>query len=201
MKKYFISIFLISFNFFFSQDKNQALSDYLNTISSDYNHGVIIIKEKINSNNTIDIFKGKTYVDSITRKLKRDNREGIKSPLYDEADWIKMKKKYYKNDNDFWLKNDYWVIENFKVEKMIFVSHTLFFDFIFDYTEKHLPIIKAFAFSEPIYYKNKKYLTFIVNEGNTESINGFTNNYLIVMKKVKGKWVVINKSYPLDIYY
>lgn len=188
--------FLIS-NLSFAQVKKQAINDFLHTIIPDYNQKIFIIKEKTSTNHVIDIFKGKTYKDSLTNDLKRDEREEIKPPLYNEKDWAKMKKEYYHEGEV----NNLWNFDDFNYNHIEFFSGHSFIEFIVNRSERHLPKINIFSFSEPLYYSAKKYLVFKVGQGTTESINGLTDNYLIIMKKENGKWSVINKSYQLDVFY
>lgn len=199
MKKFlhlFCIVFFIS-NLSFAQDKKQAINDFLHTIITDYNQKIFIIREKTSTNQVIDIFKGKTYKDSLTNKWKRDEREEIKPPLYNEKDWAKMKKEYYHKDKA----DNFWSSDDFNYKHIEFLSGHSFIEFIVNHSEHHLPKINIFSFSEPIYYSGKKYLVFKVGQGSTESINGITDNYLIIMKKENEKWIIINKSYQLDIFY
>jgi hypothetical protein len=200
--KIYIVILILCSNLLFAQAKKQALSDFLQTKISDYNQEIFIVKEKTSINHVIDVFKGKTYKDSVTNHYDRDEREEIKKPLYNENDWVKMKKKYY-NDSEktnskaemFWNSND------FNYNNIHFFSIHSYIEFIISHSENRRPTTPIFSFSEPIYYHCKKYLVFKVAEGNTESINGLTDNYLIMMKKENKKWIVVNKSYQLDIFY
>lgn len=166
-----------------------------------YNQQIFIIKEKTNTNHVIDIFKGKTSKDSLTNQYKRDEREEIKPPLYNEEDWAKMKKEYYQKAEENTITNNLWLHTDFHYKHIEFFSAHSFIEFIVNHSEQHRPITNIFSFSEPIYYSGKKYLVFKVGKGTTESINGLTDNYLIIMKKKNGKWVVINKSYQLDVFY
>ncbi|KQX10984.1 hypothetical protein [Flavobacterium sp. Root420] len=201
MKKLLLfTLFFIS-NLSFAQDKKQAINDFLHTIIPDYNKKIFVIKEKTNVNHVIDIFKGKTSKDSITNEYKRDEREEIKPPLYNEADWARMKKKYYHKTEENTAADNLWLSTDFDYKHIEFFSSHLFIEFIVGHSEQHRPITNIFSFSEPIYYSGKKYLVFKVGQGTTESINGLTDNYLIIMKKENGKWVVINKSYQLDVFY
>ena len=199
MKKLLNLLFIVFFvsNLSFAQDKKQAINDFLHTIIADYNQKIFIIKEKTSTDHVIDIFKGKTYKDSLTNGWKRDEREEIKPPLYNEKDWATMKNEYYhKVEAD-----NLWSFDDFNYKHIEFLSGHSLIEFIVNHSEQHLPKINIFSFSEPIYYSGKKYLVFKVGQGSTESINGLTDNYLIIMKKEKGKWFVINKSYQLDIFY
>jgi hypothetical protein len=198
LKLLFISFFIS--NLSFAQDKKQAMNDFLHSIVPDYNQKIFIIKEKTSTNHVIDIFKGKTSKDSITNEYKRDEREEIKPPLYNEADWAKMKKKYYRKAEESTTANNLWISTDFNYKHVEFFSAHSFIEFIVHYSEQHLPITSIFSFSEPIYYSGKKYLVFKVGQGTTESINGLTDNYLIIMKKQNNKWIVVNKSYELDVF-
>lgn len=195
-----VTLFFIT-NLTNAQNKKQAINDFLHTIIPDYNQKIFITKEKTSTNHVIDIFKGKTSKNSLTNEYKRDEREEIKPPLYNEEDWRKMKKKYYHKAEENTVANNLWVSTDFDYKHIEFFSAHLFIEFIVYHSEQHRPITNIFSFSEPIFYSGKKYLVFKVGQGTTESINGLTDNYLIIMKKEKRKWVVINKSYQLDVFY
>ena len=201
MKK---NIFLLLFccNLINAQEKRQAIDDFLQSIVPDYNQEIFITKEKISINHVIEVFKGKTNKDSITKFYKRDEREEIKEPLYNENDWIQMEKKYYDESKKENPSKDFaWCSKDFNYVNIVFFSIHHYIEFIVNYSEQKGPTTKIFSFSEPIYYSSKRYLTFKVAEGTTQSINGLTNNYLIIMEKRGGKWIVKNKSYQLDVFY
>lgn len=205
MKKFSYLLLFIPFfssNLSYAQNKKQAINDFLHIIIPEYDRNIIIIKEKTSTNHVINIFKGTTYKDSLTNEYKRDEREEIKPPLYNEEDWAKMKKKYYRKSEKVSTRtDDLWRSKDFNYSHIDFFSIHLFMESIVSHSEQLLPITSVFSFSEPIYYSGKKYLVFKVSQGSTESINGLTDNYLIIMKKENGKWVVVNKSYQLDVFY
>lgn len=58
MKIYLILLILCG-NLLFSQDKKQAIDEFLKITISDYNQEIFIVKEKTSINQVIDIFKGK----------------------------------------------------------------------------------------------------------------------------------------------
>lgn len=193
-----ISVFFI--NSVIGQEKSQALNDYLQTIISCCNQELIIKKEKVSPNVVLELFQGKPYKDSTTNEAKREG--GVSSLIYNEKDYNEMKKEYYDDANiekEYFSKNIFWISENFKCKKIYFVPYKDYLDLTISRLEQHLPILKVFSFSEPMYYSSKKHVVFAVSEGDSESFVNF-ENYLIIMKRKKNKWIVINKTYPYNVY-
>lgn len=50
--------------------------------------------------------------------------------------------------------------------------------------------ISVYGFSEPIYYQDKKYVVFTV----LKSYMAGYSHFIIVMKKIKDKWIVTHKG-------
>ena len=103
MKKYFFyTLFLVTWVSSCSSIKDNelddnkvklnALNDFLETQIKTPQKDIIIIAEKINSNETIKVFKGDSVVYSPTNILREG---GVDISLYNEKDSVKMKKKYY----------------------------------------------------------------------------------------------------------
>jgi hypothetical protein len=186
----YILLFLLSFSGFSQKNERfDALNDYLDSMI-DANEEIVIVKEKITSNETIGIFQGTISIDPDTKKPDRFG--GANAPLYIEKYWKIMKNKY---GNSFptigrnWLKNQFWNATDFRHEKIVFDSY--------EECKKKLesdgffygPQRKIYSFSDPIYYKNKEYITFTVVRSATKSI-GFPSDFIIIMKKVKNKWII-----------
>jgi hypothetical protein len=193
-----ISVFFI--NSVIGQEKNQALNDYLQTIISSYNQELILIREKVSPNVALELFQGKPYKDSATDEYKREG--GVSNLIYNEKDWNEMKEEYYDEKNiekKYFSKNIFWTSDDFKYQKIYFVPYEDYLDLTINRLEQHLPIIKVFSFSEPMYYCSKKFVVFAVSKGDSESFVNF-ENYLIIMKKEKSKWIIINKIYPYNVY-
>lgn len=206
MKKYMHSFLFILFfisNLLHGQDKNQAINDYLDTVIKDKNQKLIIIKEKINSDKTIEIFRGTVYLDPTTKKLVREG--GVEKPLYNDKDWEIMKNKY-KNKlpigaiSSLWLKNSFWCADNFSRKNVIFEELEEFYKRLEKGESYSLEnAIEIYSFSNPIFYKKNKYVVFTVEPSKTNSIT-FFHEFIIVMKKVNNKWIIINKTFS-NVFY
>ncbi|WP_394773841.1 hypothetical protein [Flavobacterium sp.] len=170
-----------------TKDKNGPINDYLESQKLG-DQKVMIIKEKINNNVTIDIFKGKTfYYEGAEKNVKV---EGIEEPLYDKKKWEEMKLKYQNKINtDRWVKGDIWNSKDFKKQNILFFERAKFPNpgkyEKFNFDDYYI----IFSFSEPIYY-DKKYAVFTIQKTDTYSkILG--NTSILVLEKKKGKWVVV----------
>lgn len=186
-------------------DKYNSLNDFLDTKIKDESEKIIIIKKKENLDKVIKIFRGDflEFADSygLVRLEKPIKEGGIDFPLYDERNWRKMKKRYGSTKGNSTFNFGYWNENDFKHKKVEFVNRIEFWKKIksiylsFQYYKRDKSIKKIYAFSTPILYK-KDYLTFLVFEGNNDfspMSNG--DDYVVVMKKITGKWVVIQKGY------
>ena len=190
MKKV-LYIFIISqflFNCGINKDRNAPINDYISSLNLKDSDKIMIIQEKINSNVTIDIFKGKIYFEPYTNKYERN--EGVDKPLYDEKNWEKMRSKYEnKYIKDHWIKGDYWTLKDFTFPNIIFIKQEKFPNpgkyEKFDFQENY----RVFSFSDPIYYKHNKYAVFTIKSTTTDYKNTDTTSILILIKN-KGKWTV-----------
>jgi hypothetical protein len=188
----FIKIIFL-FSFILIKAQNEPINDYLETLNLKENEKIMIIREKINNNNTIEIFKGKTYYDT-KRKEYLNYIEGW-NPIYDKKDWIQMKKIYEEDFiTDYWIKGNYWTLSDFKHKNILFWEQEKLpnpgkyekFDFEDDF--------RIFTFSSPIYYKKKMYALFSFRTTTTRHLvlGESGPNQIIIMKKVKDKWIFIN---------
>jgi hypothetical protein len=194
-KEIFIALLIISLISSCSptKDKRQALNDYLHTVILDTSSKeIIIIKDKINSNLTIEIFNVNDII-AIDSKWKGK----ADTIIYNERDWKKMEKRYavdYQAGKNPWFINEFWTKEDFDHKKIIFedsyVGKTDAFLKKYDYK----PSIDIYSFSDPIYYKNKSVVVFTVHK--TATPIGFGQTYIIIMNKKRGKWIVTHKGLP-----
>jgi hypothetical protein len=177
-------IFLFSFTLIKAQ--NEPINDYLETLNLKENEKIMIIREKINNNITIDIFRKNIYLDPI----QNENLRQLKwSKIYNDKDWVIMKKKYEEDFvTDYWVKGNYWTLNDFKHKNILFWKQEKLPNLgkyeKFDFDENY----KLFSFSAPIFYKNKLYAIFTFIESNTRYLQLGPAN-VIVMKKIKNKWV------------
>jgi hypothetical protein len=193
MKNYFfyaIIILLSIANFsdtLFAQSTNEkykALNDYFETIIKDTTQVVFVAKEKINSNETLNVF-------GLNEILIVDSVGNWKSDttLYKNKIFEKMKKEYENScvlGMRIWCNDDYWTKNNFRYKKVILESMNTNKEIELILDKYNKVDVKVYGFSEPIYYQNKKYLVFTVNELALNS----SEIYIIIMKKIKGKWIV-----------
>ena len=132
------------------EGENAPINDYLETQNLG-NQKIMIIKEKINNNESIDLFKGRIYFEPVTNEYERDG--GVEEPLFKKELWERLKAKYEnKYITDYWVKVNYWTLKDFKHQNILFFEIEKFpnpgkyenFNFDNYYT--------IFSFSEPIYY-------------------------------------------------
>jgi hypothetical protein len=197
MKKYyFYSSVILLFFFTLSQslfaqsqkEKNRALNDYFETIYKDTTQVIFVAREKINSNETLKIFglNDIMIIDS-AGKGKGDNA------LFNKKDFEIMNAKY-KNKclqgKRIWCKNDFWTKDNFRFENVVLEIMN---------TDKGIELmvekynrsdIEVYGFSEPIYYKNNKYVVFTVHK----LLIGAENTIIVIMQKIKCNWIVTHKG-------
>jgi hypothetical protein len=205
MKTYLQVLLLFPFfigNLLCAQDKNQAINDYLDSIIKNQNQEIIIIKEKISSDKTIEIFRGTVYLDPVTKKNVREF--GVEKPLYSDKHWEIMKKRYNNrlptDERKWWLRNTFWVATDFKRTQIIFIPQEEIRKRLENGT-LHDPknIREIYSFSDPIFYKKNKYIVFTVMPSRTDSIS-FFHEFIIIMQKVNNKWLIVNKTHS-NVYY
>lgn len=176
-------------------EKTGVLNELIQAVIEENSQEIIIVENKVSPNEILRIFKGNIIRDHLGNFIEKE--EGVKEPLFNKKDYAIMEKRY--RDNHFlngsknfttstWKKDDFGdrkiILENFedvflKLQKGI-------------YFEK--PEIQILALSEPIYYKNKDYIVIGVLSAKTKSV-GFTTSYIVIMKKINKKWVIVNKTF------
>ena len=174
-------------------DKNSVINDYLSSSVKDTTKEIIIVTEKISPNQIIEIFRGTIYENS-ENKLERDG--GVPTSLYNDKDWKEMKNKYSSKstvNNSLWMTNESWNKNNFKLKKITFENYKEVLKKLEKYSYSGDSEIKIFSFSDPIYYKKKKYLVVAVFLATTKTA-GFYSSFILIMKKINGRWVIINKT-------
>lgn len=192
MKNYFFyTIILLSIanfsNALFAQSRNEkykALNDYFETIIKDTTQVVFVAKEKVNSNETLNIFG----LNDIMIIDSAGNGKGDNT-LYKKRAFNKMKKEY-KNScvpgKRIWCNDDYWTKDNFGYKKVVLESMNTSKEIEVILDKYNRADIKVYGFSEPIYYQNKNFIVFTIHK----SYLAGASTHIIVMKKIKGKWVV-----------
>ena len=170
-------------------EKNRTINAYFETIYRDTTQNIFISREKINSNETLKIFG----LNDIMIIDADGNGRGDNS-LYNKKDFEIMK---IKNENKcsqgkrVWCRDDLWTKDNFKSKKVIMESMNTDrgIELIFEKYNKFN--IKVYGFSDPIYYKNNKYVIF------TSNISGLNSykTHVVVMKKKNCNWIVTHKAF------
>lgn len=165
MKKYFICIVIIlstiaNFsNTLFAQSTNEkykALNDYFETIIKDTSQVVFVAKEKVNSNETLNIFglNDIMIIDSVGNG-KGDNT------LYKKKAFYKMEKEYKDScipGKRIWCDNDYWTNDSFRYKKVILEIMNTSKEIELILNKYNRSDIKVYGFSDPIITKTKNIL-------------------------------------------
>ena len=197
---FYLPFLLLTVNFSVSlsaqqqKDKHEALNAYFETIVKDAAQTIYVAKEKINSNETLTIFESNV-------KMINDPVNNYKAytKLFNWKDFEKMKKKYKNSCSPgkrIWCNDRFWTKKDFKYNKIIFENMNTTKE-IEPILEKYNNFnIKVYGFSEPIYYQNKQYIVFTFNKLSLNS-SGLD---IIIMRKIKGKWVVMFEWSNPDIF-
>lgn len=175
------------------KDKCSALNEFLKTENKDPTKGVIVLKEKYNSNRTIEKFKGDSVVYTPTNIIREG---GVSLSLYRVKDWVKMKKKYYNKNTDVGLlKNDFWKETDFTSNNILLLNYQQLIDYSNGKEIKGIDISRkeVYTFSNLIYYRNKKTIVFYVSVCEANCFEG--RGFLIIMKKKNEKWIEIERVF------
>lgn len=166
----------------------------------DSNVVVIVIENKINNNYTIDLFKRRSITPINANTI--ENSIVLKPLLFEEKYWSKMNKKHRnQNTDEIWLKNRFWRQNDFIDIKIKFIKEENFpKPYVYnEYMNEKMVEAIVFSFSEPIFYKNKKYVLFAKAETTTKK-QFIIPNSIVVMKKEKGKWILIQEIMDGEYY-
>lgn len=174
-----------------TKDKYEAVNNYLETTVKDTIKEIIILKEKLNPNETIYIFKDANEYERVSKTDVKKGDVTVDTLLYNEKDWKKMDQKY--GDGSLFITETFlpernnWKPSDFRLKSIQYENKDKYYDSVqngkyYDVFERK----EIYRFSEPIYYKSKKYIVFTVSSGGE---TGTYSTVVVVMKKVKGKWV------------
>lgn len=175
------------------RDKSIVLNEFLKSEIKDSTKGVIVLKEKYNSNRTVERFKGDSVVYSPTNIIREG---GVSLSLYKEKYWSEMKEKYWKaNEEQGFLKNDDWKETDFTSNNILLLNHQQLVDYSNGKEIEGIDISRkeVYTFSNLIHYKNNKTIVFYVSVCEANCFEG--RGFLIIMKKKNEKWIEIERVY------
>ena len=139
-----------------------------------------ILRTKESNRQTLRIFnrgKGKEH-------LVYPNETDYTSTLFKQKHWKKLFNSYSKDTIQ-----KYWKEEDLPGYKFINENRVELFNY--NFLIKYPRLEEVIVISEPIYYQNKKYIMFLY------SIDVIANSskpqIVVVMKKEKGKWIIVEK--------
>lgn len=163
----------------------------LEEIRTNENKEIILIQEKSSFKNALYIFKG---LNSLERK-KAFSYGGSK--LCDSITYNQLMHDYADDTIEkHWVKNDF--------QKIDFKIITRKNDSVIKYF-RHLNKLgqgdKLFVYSlsKPYFFKNKKYVFFSIDKGSNMTSSPIYNQ-VVILKKEKGKWIVVEKVETTDLY-
>ncbi|AOW08667.1 hypothetical protein [Flavobacterium gilvum] len=164
----------------------EAIRVFLETEKIDKTKKYILQKEQTSSKITLRIFNGGDGAEHIMDPL--DPIDFTKG-LHKDKHWRKLYKKHIKDTIGYWVKEDFpeynFVLES---DKFIFTQN---FHYTYSVNDEVIWI------SKPIYYWNKKYILFTYQKG---LLYGGSSICLVIMKKEKGKWVIVDRFGDYNYY-
>ena len=162
-----------------NHNRYESINTFLKTKITN-NESIIIIKEKADLRNALRIF----YGGDKTAEVQKNYR----SSLFDQKSYDIMLETY-SNDTikKYWKPKDFSGFD-FIFENRLGMWNTKFLD---KYESK--PGL-VFSISDPVFYKNKKYVLFYFSRASTGDIEGLIHeNKTIIMQKVKGQWQIVDE--------
>lgn len=161
-------------------NKYEPISTFLKTKITK-NENVVLVKEKASIDNALRIFyRGDKNIVEIEKNYR--------SKFFDQKDYEIMYARYV-NDTvtKYWEPKNFSAF-NFTFENKLGMWNTKFLD---KYERNSTQI---FSISDPIFYKNKKFVLFYFSRGSTNDIGGLTHeSKTIIMQKIKGKWQIADE--------
>ncbi|MEO8535589.1 MAG: hypothetical protein ABI441_17670 [Flavobacterium sp.] len=175
-----IAIFLQSCRTNLYLKSYEPINVFLETQKLDRGRTYILQKEKEDNKQALRIFnrgQGPKHIIDSTDII--DYTDG----MFVEKHWKKMYKKYAQDTlKKYWKKEDFpkynFVLEN---EKGL-----LKYDFLLKYINS--TIDELIIISEPMYYRNRKYIVFYYERSHFDNSR---SSQVVIMKKEKNKWIVI----------
>ncbi|MBB4800002.1 hypothetical protein HNP37_000041 [Flavobacterium nitrogenifigens] len=186
-----------------ARDSFDVINQYLNSQIKDKTSEIIVISEKLNPNITLKFFEGQFPRPENEKADYNELYGGATRPLFNDRAYKIMKNKFY--DSKKYILPDItdrqWTKTDLEFDKIKFISYVRFVsnsNNADDVEINNLPnFLPVFGISEPIIY-DKKYLVFQFHAARTPFF-GFSNSKVVVMKKTKNKWIVVQEipSYEL----
>ena len=175
-----IPFFILSCSSKLYVESYDPINAFLDTQNMDKNKVYILQSDKELNKQTLRIFNGgEGSVHIIDPTDPIDYTDG----LFVEKYWKKMYTEYASDTiKKYWTKEDF-PLYNFILEKG--TGLTLQESFLKKYMNSR--INEMIILSEPIYYRNKKYIMFYYLKVNFESSG---TSQVVIMKKENNKWVV-----------
>ena len=163
----------------------QCIEDYLQSRGIDNKRQAMVIKEKEKNKSSLRIFYGGDEISNYSINYR--------TPLFEEQAWKIMYKTY---SADTIVKH--WKSADFPNYNFIFQNRKGLWTFnFFDKYENNQ--MDVYFISEPMYYKNDKYIIFEFSEGITGT-SGIQRNQIIIMTKENDKWKVVETVYDYILH-
>lgn len=145
----------------------------------------MVIKEKDNNKGALRIFYGGDELSHYSNNYR--------SPLFNQKAWEEMYKIY---SNDTIPRT--WKPIDFPNYNFIYQEKKGLWNFEFFDKYERSPM-NVYLISEPMYYNQNKYVIFEFSEGITGT-GGIQRNQIIIMKKNKDKWEVVETIYDYILH-
>jgi hypothetical protein len=180
MKKLNLTILLVPFFLFSCASQKtgnyEPIKVFLESEKLDRKKLQVVVREKESYKQALRIFNfNEGLYSSEDFELKQHH------DLFNEKHWRKMYRRYA---NDSLVK--YWAKEDFPEYNFVFENQRQIFKMAF--LEKYSVHMNVIILSEPMYYWNNKYILFFYNYLYGD---GSGKRQVVIMKKVKKKWVIV----------
>lgn len=191
MKKLFIIIVGLQFRSgcaSFKRSDESPIENFLR-ITSTKTDELIIIKEKLNTNHTIEIFKGTTPFKK-DREPHMQMQTGVSNSLFKKDDFKLMMEKYYKESLmniewsvDEWMSSDF----NFPIYMLLSRKNFSMLD-----STNYIEDREIYAFSDIIRYGSDYYVFGYLRSYTLRQY--FSSITVVVMQKQNGKWKIVEQA-------
>jgi hypothetical protein len=180
MKKIICLLVVLSF---LSCSTNQSINDYLEIENmKSKNSYCVLASEKTLNSQTLQVYLG--------NRMQRDSK-----PKYSNVEDYNYLKQEYKNDTlkEFWNKNE---LKNFKYQSSTWDEYLNHIEKLND--SKIDSETYYYSISKPLHIKNKKIVIFYLSKRRT--YRQPIDDFVVIMKKEKGKYIVLEKIHNTALY-